>query len=187
MERTHRHTLGICIRPMELMSNPARHRHALRVLLHVTSALAAGTMGRTLGAQSAAAHYVNPPGLVKPAGYTHVVVAADQRTVYIAGQVANDSTGRVIGIGDFRAQAEQVYLNLRRAVESVGGTMADLVKTTTFVTDLAQIGVLREVRTRHLDATRPPANTLIPVPVLARAELLLEIEAIAVLRKAYSP
>jgi enamine deaminase RidA (YjgF/YER057c/UK114 family) len=169
------------------MSIAGCRRRWLCFVFPLTATLVAEPIGRTVGAQSTATHYVNPSGLVKPAGYTHVVVSADQRTVYIAGQVANDSTGQIVGIGDFRVQAEQVYRNLRRAVESVGGTMADLVKTTTFVRDVSQIGVLREVRTRHLDATRPPANTLIPVPVLARPELLLEIEAVAVLRKDYKP
>jgi enamine deaminase RidA (YjgF/YER057c/UK114 family) len=86
-------------------------------------------------AQSQGNTYINPPGLVAPTGYTHVVVAADRRTVYIAGQVAFDSTGKVVG-NDFRAQAEQVYGNLRRALASVGASFADLVKTTTLVTDV---------------------------------------------------
>jgi enamine deaminase RidA (YjgF/YER057c/UK114 family) len=63
----------------------------------------------------------------------------------------------------------------------VGGSFSDLVKTTTLVTDLKQLGTLREVRARYLDPAHPPANTLIPVTALARPELLLEIEAVAVL------
>src|SRR3954462_6268413 len=80
--------------------------------------------------------FINPPGLTKPAGYTHVVVAPDGRTVYLAGQVAFDSTGQVVGKGDFKAQAEQVYQNLRRALASVGGSLGDVVKTTTYITDV---------------------------------------------------
>jgi enamine deaminase RidA (YjgF/YER057c/UK114 family) len=118
---------------------------------------------------------------VKPNGYTHVVLSGDGRTVYIAGQVAFDSAGAVVGGTDFRAQAEQVYGNLRKALASVGGSFSDLVKTTTLVTDLKQLGTLREVRARYLDPAHPPANTLIPVTALARPELLLEIEAVAVL------
>jgi enamine deaminase RidA (YjgF/YER057c/UK114 family) len=126
--------------------------------------------------------YINPPGLTKPAGYTHVVLAADGRTVYIAGQVAVDSTNAIIGQGDFRAQAERVFANLRLALASVGATYSDLVKTTTFHTDVSNSVALREIRTKYLDPARPPANSLIPVPALARPELLLEIEAVAVLR-----
>ena len=134
-------------------------------------------------AQSGETRYINPPGLTKPTGYTHVVLAADGRTVYIAGQVAFDSTGALVGAGDFRAQAERVYANLRIALASVGATFSDVVKMTTFITDLANVAALREVRGKYLDPARLPANSLIGVATLARPELLLEIEAVAVLRK----
>ena len=134
-------------------------------------------------AQSGETRYINPPGLTKPTGYTHVVLAADGRTVYIAGQVAFDSTGALVGAGDFRAQAERVYANLRIALASVGATFSDVVKMTTFITDLANVAALREVRGKYLDPARAPANSLIGVATLARPELLLEIEAVAVLRK----
>ena len=132
-------------------------------------------------AQGSSTRYVNPQGLVKPTGYTHVVIAPDGRTVYIAGQVAFDSAGAVVGRGDFTAQAEQVYRNLERALQSVGGTMADLVKTTTFITDIKNLPSLREVRSRRLSKTQPPANTLLQVTSLARPDLLIEVEAVAVL------
>lgn len=132
-------------------------------------------------AQGTGTRYLNPAGLVKPTGYTHLVIAPDGRTVYIAGQVAFDSLGKVVGAGDFAAQAEQVFRNLERALKSVGGSMADLVKTTTFVTDLKHVAALRDVRARYLAKTQPPANTLVAVSGLARAELLIEIEGIAIL------
>ncbi len=132
------------------------------------------------GAQGTGTRYLNPKGLVKPTGYTHVVIAPDRRTVYIAGQVAFDSAGKVVGAGDFAAQAEQVFRNLEHALKSVGGSIADLVKTTTFVTDIKYLPVLREVRARHL-AQDPPANTLVAVSSLARPELLIEIEGVALL------
>lgn len=125
--------------------------------------------------------FVNPPGLSSPTGYTHVVVAPDNQTVYIAGQVAYDSAGRIVGAGDFRAQVEQVFANLTRALASVGATFADVVKTTTFVTDLSQLAAIREIRSRYLHPTRPPASTLVQVAGLVRPELLIEIEAVAVL------
>jgi 2-iminobutanoate/2-iminopropanoate deaminase len=131
--------------------------------------------------QSAAARYVNPPGLVRPNGYTHVVVAADGRTAYIAGQVAFDSTGAIVGAGDFQAQAERVFANLGVALASVGASFGDILKTTTYVTDAKHVALLREIRTRHLDRARPPANTLLVVAGLARPELLLEIEAVVAL------
>jgi enamine deaminase RidA (YjgF/YER057c/UK114 family) len=133
-------------------------------------------------AQGAAPRYVNPPGLVRPTGYTHVVVAPDGRTVYVAGQVAFDSTGQVVGGGDFRAQSERVFRNLQRALESVDGSLENVVKTTTYITDLKHVPTLREVRGKYLDPAHPPANTLLVVSSLARPDLLIEIEAVAVLR-----
>ena len=131
-------------------------------------------------AQSPGSRYINPPGLVKPTGYTHVVVAAYGRTVYIAGQVAFDTAGKVVGEGDFKAQANQVYANLGKALASVGASFADLVKTTTLITDVKNVPALREIRTHYLDPQHPPANTLI-IAGLVRPELLLEIEAVAVI------
>jgi 2-iminobutanoate/2-iminopropanoate deaminase len=132
-------------------------------------------------AQATGNTYINPPGLAKPTGYTHVVVGADRRTVYIAGQVAFDSAGKLVGGSDFSAQAEQVFANLRRALASVGASFYDVVKSTTFITDAKHVPALREVRNRHLDPRQPPASTLVVVSALARPEFLIEIEAIAVL------
>ena len=128
----------------------------MRNSLPSATALTAGSLLLLLAlpcvglAQGSSTRYVNPAGLVTPTGYTHVVIAPDGRTVYIAGQVAFDSTGAVVGHGDFRAQAEQVYRNLERALQSIDGSMADLVKTTTFITDMKNLPSLREVRSRRL-------------------------------------
>jgi len=129
-------------------------------------------------AQTPGPQFINPPGLSRPTGYTHVVVSADGRTAYVAGQVAFDSTGAVVGGSNFQAQADQVFANLRRALASVGASFRDVMKTTTFMTDLKNLPALRETRARYFDAAHPPANTLIPVTALARPDLLLEIEAV---------
>jgi enamine deaminase RidA (YjgF/YER057c/UK114 family) len=96
--------------------------------------------------------------------------------------VAFDSTGQLVGAGDFRAQADRVYQNLRRALTAVGGSLEDVVKTTTFITDLKNLPALREVRAQYTRSGKPPANTLLVVASLARPELLIEVEAVAVLR-----
>jgi len=157
-----------------------RFRNTGSVLIVVALLGTSITHGQAHG-QSQASRYLNPPTLTKPNGYTHVVVAPDGRTVYIAGQVALDSTGQLVGAGDFRAQAERVYQNLRRALESVGGSLDDLVKTTTFITDTRNVPALRELRSKHLAGASPPANTLLVVAGLARGDLLIEIEGVAVL------
>ena len=139
------------------------------------------------GAQEAASRYLNPPSLAKPTGYTHVVVAPDGHTVYIAGEVALDSTGQVVGAADFTAQADRAFANLGRALASVGGTMSDLVKTTTFITDAKNIAAIREIRGHYLDQAHLPASTLVVISSLARPELLIEVEAVAILRAPFRP
>jgi hypothetical protein len=82
-------------------------------------------------AQERRPRFINPPALTKPNGYTHVVVTSDGRTAHIAGQVALDSAGRVVGAGDFKAQADKVFANLRVALASVDASFEDVLKTTT--------------------------------------------------------
>ena len=153
-------------------------RCAVHALLIGTAAALAPA---ALHGQAEVVRYLNPPGLSRPTGYTHVTVAPAGRTVYVAGQVSLDSAGRVVGAGDFRAQTERVFANLELALRSAGASFADVVKLTTFVTDITQLAAVREVRARYLDPRRLPASTLVQVRALARPEFLIEVEAIAVL------
>ena len=136
-------------------------------------------LGITLGvfAQGARLRHVNPPALSTPTGYTHVVAPQRGRLAFIAGQVSADKSGTVVGKGDFKAQAKQVFENLKAAVEAAGGSMADVAKINVYVTDLSQVAALREVRGQYFTAN-PPASTLVQVVALARPEFMLEIEAI---------
>jgi len=122
----------------------------------------------------------NPPTLSTPTGYTHVVeVTGPAKTVYIAGQIAFDKDGKIVGAGDMAAQAEQVFKNLQAALDAAGAKFSDVVKMNTYITDMAKAPAVREVRARYFGQTAP-ASTLVQVPALARPELLLEIEVIAV-------
>jgi reactive intermediate/imine deaminase len=123
--------------------------------------------------------HTNPPTLSKPTGYTHVVEVNRGKTVYIAGQVAFDASGAVVGKQDFIAQTRQVMENLKAALASAGATFDNVVKVNTYVTDMSQIQALREIRSSYFGAN-PPASTLVQVVALARPELMIEIEAIAV-------
>lgn len=125
---------------------------------------------------------LNPATLSTPTGYTHVVEATGGRTLYISGQVALDSTGALVGAGDFRQQTEQVFQNLQRALAAGGATFADVVKVNYYVTDATQVTVVRDVRSRYISATHTPASTFVQVSRLARPEWMIEIEAIAVTR-----
>ncbi len=124
----------------------------------------------------------NPAGLRTPTGYTHVVSVRGGRTLYVAGQVAFNEKGDVVGKGDLRAQARQVFDNLRLALAGGGGTLKDVVKWNTYVVNFKaeDLAVLREVRTELLKDVTPPASTLVGVQALAHPDLLIEIEAIAV-------
>ena len=115
------------------------------------------------------------PGVAPPqAHYSHAVIAGD--AIYVAGQVAVDEHGEVVG-GDAEAQARQVMENLSRVVAAAGATMDDVVKTTVFLTDLADREAVGRVRRAYF-ADPPPANTLVVVSSLANPVFLVEIEAI---------
>jgi reactive intermediate/imine deaminase len=123
----------------------------------------------------------NPPTLSTPTGYTHIVeVTGPVKTVYIAGQIAFDKDGNVVGKGDIKAQTEQVFKNLQAALTAAGATFADVVKMNTYITDMSNVAAIREIRARYF-GTNTPASTLVQVGALARPELMIEIEVIAAL------
>src|SRR5678815_1182612 len=109
----------------------------------------------------------NPPTLSKPTGYTHVVeVPGPAKMVYIAGQIALDKDGKVVGAGDMKAQAEQVFKNLDAALTAAGAKFSDVVKMNTYITDMDKAADVREVRAKYFkDVT--PASTLVQVVRLA--------------------
>lgn len=125
----------------------------------------------------------NPPALHAPHGYSHVAeVPPGSRLIFLAGQVALDKSGTLVGAGDFRAQAQQVFENLQSALEDAGATFADVIKLNYYVVDVEEIGTLREVRDRFVDTTSPPASTLVEVRRLFRDDVLIEVEAVAAVR-----
>jgi enamine deaminase RidA (YjgF/YER057c/UK114 family) len=100
--------------------------------------------------------------------------------VFVAGQVAKDTDGNLVGKGEIEAQAVQTYENLKLVLASVGASLDDLVKTTTYTTHLAYRNSIAEVRVRYFKTYFPP-NTFGVVSSMATPDLLLEIEAIAAL------
>lgn len=121
----------------------------------------------------------NPPTLAEPTGYSHVVEVTGGRTLYVSGQIALDRDGGIVGQGDLRAQTQQVLENLKAALADSQATLDHVVKITVFMTDVSEIGIFREVRDRYF-AKPLPASSLVQVVRLARPELLIEIEAVAV-------
>lgn len=123
---------------------------------------------------------LNPVTMPKPAGYSHVARVTGGSIVFIAGQVALDASGNVVGKDDFRAQALQVFENLKAAVEAAGGTFHDVIKLNIYVLDSSNLPFFREVRDRYINLQSPPASTAVQVPRLFRPEFLVEVEAVAV-------
>jgi enamine deaminase RidA (YjgF/YER057c/UK114 family) len=124
----------------------------------------------------------NSPDLSAPPGYSHVAETSGGKLVYIAGQVALKPSGGLAGPGDFPAQVEQVFANLKTAVEAAGGSLCHIIKLNYYCVDSvdsAQFSALREIRDRYVNTQNPPASTLVVVLRLARPEWLVEIEAVA--------
>lgn len=125
--------------------------------------------------------FLNPDGLFKPATFSQLAITRPGTTVYISGQTARDESSGIVGAGDVKKQMAKVLENLQVAVGAAGGSMGNVAKITTYVVGLKSddriwIG---EMVKKHFPV--PPAHTLIGISALAAPELLVEIEAIAVL------
>ena len=138
-----------------------------------------GGIGLDAAQTGAVIERMNPAGLSTPTGYTHVVSTRGGRTVYIAGQIALDAKGVLVGKGDLAAQTQQVFANLDVALKAAGATFANVVKTNYYLRDASQVAVVREIRAKYF-TKELPASTLIEVPRLAQPDFLIEIEVIAV-------
>ncbi|MEV4416416.1 RidA family protein [Catellatospora sp. NPDC049609] len=120
-----------------------------------------------------------PEGIAAAAGYSHTVWGTG-RFVAIAGQVALDEQGRLVGPDDPAAQARQVFENLRRCLAAAGATFADVIKLTYYVVDIAHLPAVRAARDEAIAADQLPASTAVQVSALFAPEFLMEIEAWAV-------
>jgi enamine deaminase RidA (YjgF/YER057c/UK114 family) len=129
---------------------------------------------------------INPDGLPKPDVYRQLSIAQGSRIVFLAGQVARDAEGHKVGPGDFAAQVEQAYLNIGRALTEIGGSFDDVAKLTIYVVDwsaekypLLGEGIARAAAKLGVDPVKP--ITLLGVSALGEPDLMVEVEATAVL------
>jgi enamine deaminase RidA (YjgF/YER057c/UK114 family) len=130
----------------------------------------------------------NPTTLPAPGGrYSHVSRVSAGELLFIAGQVALDADGNLVGEGDFKAQVEATFQNLRLALESQGCGFADVARFTTYLVHSQDITTFHEVRMELFQTLypegRPPPNTLVIIDRLVSEDLLIEIEAIAAIPK----
>jgi reactive intermediate/imine deaminase len=121
-----------------------------------------------------------PETMPQSVGYSQVAIVTGGSMVFVAGQVALDTSGNVVGKEDFRTQVQQVFENLKAAIEAAGGTFNDVIKLNSYFLDLSHLPAFREVRDRYINLKNPPASTAIQVSRLFRPEFLVEIEAVAV-------
>ena len=129
---------------------------------------------------------LNIPTLPEPQGFTHVGIASGSRIVYLAGQVAQDREGNLVGAGDLAAQTEQAVLNVAAGLDAAGATFDDVAKTTIYVVDWDEskleqlITGFGRAAERIGNASVAPA-TLVPVPRLFQQGYLVEVDVTAVL------
>jgi enamine deaminase RidA (YjgF/YER057c/UK114 family) len=167
--------------PESKSSEPKSSRREL-IAAAVTVAAAAGAAETAQAQTPPMLRFSNPPGMSTPPTYSHVVeVNGPHRTVYLAGQTGADAAGKIAE--GFRAQAVQVMENLKTALASVGGGFENVVKLTSYLTNIEANGAeFREVRGSYFPNKQAlPASTLLQVPRLANPAFLLEVEAIAIL------
>ena len=110
--------------------------------------------------------------------YSHVVSVEPRRLIFVSGQLARDKEGRVVGVGDMRAQLRQTLENVRAALEAAGASLSDLVRTNTYVTDIDEYFRHTDVRMEYYSHAMPTSTT-VEVRRLAQPELMIEIDAIA--------
>jgi 2-iminobutanoate/2-iminopropanoate deaminase len=121
------------------------------------------------------------PGVYDPPIYAQAVKATGAETIlYIAGQVDYDAQGNCAHPGDFKAQTRGVLTALKAQVEAGGGTVANIVKMNTYVTDMRDRAEYGPIRNEFFGG-KAPASTMVAVSALAHPDFLIEIEAIAVL------
>lgn len=125
--------------------------------------------------------HINPAGLATPQTYTHVIVATGSRLVFVAGQVAEDDQGKVVGLGDLAVQAHQAFANVARALAAAGARPEHVAKITIFVVAFRDeyLPVIEQGRAAVF-GNHKPVDALVGVETLAHPGCLIEIEAIAV-------
>jgi enamine deaminase RidA (YjgF/YER057c/UK114 family) len=129
--------------------------------------------------------HINPDGVNKPKTYSQVVKVNGGTMIFTSGIVADDTNGIIIGKGDLKAQVKQAFENLKIVLAAAGAEFKDVVKMTYYVVNYKpeQIPMIREVRANYLPTENPPASTLVGVAALFNPDVLIEIEAVAVIRK----
>ena len=125
----------------------------------------------------------NAPGLAKPFGvFSTAAWQGEGEVLHIAGTVSQDASGAVVAKGDIAGQTRQTLVNIRTILEACGGGMDDIVSVIVYVTDMAGLKQIHEVRAEFFKPPYP-ASTLVQVQALVKPEYLIEISAVAAIPK----
>lgn len=129
--------------------------------------------------------FKNPKSLSLPKGYSQAaeIDMGSSRMIIMAGQVALDKNGNLAGKGDLAKQINQCFMNIKSIVQDAGGTMNNIVKLNYYIKDVSKAQLLRDIRDKYINTKTPPASTLVEVSKLFRDDILIEIEATAVIPK----
>jgi reactive intermediate/imine deaminase len=131
--------------------------------------------------QKSAVRFIKSDTLPPAPGYSQAVeIRPGSRIIYIAGQVALDHSGKLVGEGDLGAQATQTFENLKAALQASGASFENVVKLNSYFVDMSQLPAFREVRDKYVNTANPPASTAVQVGRLFREGFLVEVEAVAV-------
>ena len=135
--------------------------------------------------KSSIIQYRNPSSVVPVKGYSHSVEIdlGNCKMIILSGQIALDKNGNLVGKGNVAEQAEQVFVNIKNIVAASGGTMDDVIKINIYMIDISQAQVMRNVRNKFINLVKPPTSILMQVSKLVRDDILIEIEATAIIPK----
>jgi enamine deaminase RidA (YjgF/YER057c/UK114 family) len=122
-----------------------------------------------------------PAGMAKPTGHwTTVTTARPGKLVFVSGLTAKNERGEIVGVGDVRAQTRQVCENLVTAMRAAGGGLADIVRVDVYIRDMSGFSDIHDIRHEYF-GPNPPASTMVAVAGFTHPDMLIEINAIAVL------
>lgn len=127
----------------------------------------------------------NSPAIWSPKTYSQAALIdlGKATLVIISGQIPFDQQGNLVGPGDMGLQTEQVFRNIRTVLAEAGGNLDHLVKIGIFLSDMSKLNAFRDVRNKFINPERPPASTLVEVSRLFRDDVMLEVEATAIIPK----
>ena len=129
--------------------------------------------------------FKNTLSVWSPKGYSQasIIDLGNSQMIIISGQVPFDINGNLVGKGDLGKQTEQVFSNIKSILIESGGTMDNLVKIGIYMTDISQLPTFRDVRNKFINISYPPTSTLVQVSKLFRDDVLLEVDAMAIISK----